>query len=145
MKYFAYGSNMDKLQMGKRCSNYTFLGKALLNGFILDFTRESSHWNGGVADIVNDPNHTVWGILYELNNKDLDSLDYYEACPQYYKRKKVNVVFNSIAINAIAYEVVNKKTFIPPSKKYLSIIIQAAIENDFPEEYIDYLKSIKTK
>jgi len=145
MKYFAYGSNMDKSQMKKRCPNHILLGKALLNGFKLDFTRESSYWDGGVADIVKDPNHIVWGILYELKDKDLTSLDYYEACPAYYKRKKVNVVYDNINIKAIAYEVVDKKDFIPPSKKYISRIIQVAVENDFTKEYIDFLKSIKTK
>ena len=84
MKYFAYGSNMDKSQMKRRCSDSKFLGKAMIEGYWLDFTRESSNWDGGVADIVKDPDNFVWGILYDISDKDLESLDYYEACPVYY-------------------------------------------------------------
>lgn len=144
MKYFAYGSNMDKSQMKRRCSDSKFLGKAMIEGYWLDFTRESSNWDGGVADIVKDPDNFVWGILYDISDKDLESLDYYEACPVYYKRKEITVFYDNRNIKAISYEVVDKKPFIPPSKKYINCIIQAAIDNDFPGEYVEFLKSIKT-
>jgi len=144
MKYFAYGSNMEKSQMVKRCPNFKILGKAKLNGFKLGFSKESSLWEGGVADIAKDLNNHVWGVLYELTEQDLDSLDTYEACPRYYKRKNISVEYRSNNFEAIAYEVVNKESFILPSRKYMNVIIKAAIENHFPKEYIDFLKSIKT-
>lgn len=93
MKYFAYGSNMDKTQMLNRYPSFRILGKARLNGFKLDFTRRSSLWKGGVADIVKDLNNHVWGLLYELTEKDLNSLDDYEACPKYYRRKNISVEY----------------------------------------------------
>jgi len=144
MKYFAYGSNMENSQMLRRCPRFKILGKAKLYGFKLDFTKESSLWEGGVADIIKDLNNYVWGLLYELTEQDLDSLDIYEACPTYYKRKKISVEYKSRNVEATAYEVVSKESFIPPSREYMNVIIKAAIENYFPKEYINFLISIKT-
>jgi len=144
MKYFAYGSNMENSQMIRRCPNFKLLGRAKLNGFKLDFTKESSLWEGGVADIVKNLNNHVWGLLYELTEQDLDSLDTYEACSTYYKRKNISVEYKSKNVEVIAYEVVNKEPFILPSRKYMNVIIKAAIENYFPKGYVDFLKSIKT-
>jgi gamma-glutamylcyclotransferase (GGCT)/AIG2-like uncharacterized protein YtfP len=144
MNYFAYGSNMDLSQMKERCSSFKILGKVKLEGFKLDFTRKSSFWSGGVADIVKSPGSHAWGILYELAEECLDSLDIYEGCPKYYKRRKVSVEYNGNMVEAIAYEVVNKESFIPPSKKYIDAMIKAGKDNNFPEDYIGFLKSIET-
>lgn len=139
--YFAYGSNLSEEQMKKRCPDSKLIGKAVLKGYKLDFTIFSSRWNGGAADIVQDANNEVWGLIYELNDEDIDKLDKCEGHPKFYRRITKKVINESKEeIEVQIYEVVNKKSFIKPSEEYFSIIINAAKKFEFPEDYIEYLE-----
>lgn len=89
--FFAYSANMDKRRMQARCPSVLFLGPARLPGHRLDFTRYSPRWNGGVADVIVDPAHSVWGLLYSIEDADLAALDTLEQYPDGYTRKKVTV------------------------------------------------------
>jgi len=143
MKYFAYGSNLNENQLQHRCPNSQYLGKAHLDGYRLTFDLYSSNWGGGVADVVEDKNSKVWGLLYELTDEDLKSLDGYEGHPNFYKRRAVNVIdMKGKNVEAITYEVVNKKSFIPPADEYLDLIKKAAEKYNFPEDYKQFLDSI---
>lgn len=139
--YFAYGSNMDSLQMMERCPDSVFVGKATLKDYMINFTRYSGNWKGGVADIVESKESVVWGLLYEISDNDLNNLDVSEGHPTIYKRINVLVEDDKESfLSAYAYEVVNKKSFIQPSNKYLSILINAAVKYDFPGEYRKHLE-----
>ena len=37
----------------------------------------SARWQGHVATIVDDPGEEVWGVIWELDLKDLSNLDEY--------------------------------------------------------------------
>jgi len=144
--YFAYGSNMNEKQLQERCLNpnlYT-LGKSCLKNYRLDFTTKSGFWKGGVADVVYNEGSVVWGLLYVLNKEEIKLLDHYEGFPTYYTRDEEDLSFDDQTIKAWVYKVANKDSFIPPSEKYINTIIEAAIKYDFPEDYINYLKSIET-
>lgn len=50
----------------------------------MDFSRpgepgEPSIWNGSSATIVEDENHKVWGVVYEIDLMHLSSLDIQEG------------------------------------------------------------------
>ena len=120
-----------------------FIGKTHLNGYRLTFNQYSKKRRCGVADIIKEDNSQVWGIIYELTDEDLGKLDRYEGHPKSYRRMVVRVNDEKgKIIEAITYEVVNKKSFIPPSDEYLYIIKKAAEEYDFPEDYKKSLNSI---
>lgn len=146
MKYFAYGSNLDGEQMRDRCPDSQLIGRARLLGYRLDFTRLSSKRKCGVADVVEDTEEEVWGLIYEITEKDRDCLDRKEGHPIYYRRCRVTVENDAgDKIEALTYEVVNKKPFIRPSPVYLNIIKNAAQEHNFPESYCNFLESVETK
>ena len=143
MKYFAYGSNIDENRMQERCPKSRLVGKARLEGYKISFSRYSGKWNGGVADIIEAENSHVWGILYEITEDDLARLDKFEGHPNIYIRKKVIVIDdNDQEIEAFAYEVVDKKDYIPPSPKYLSMLKSGAYKYNFPKSYQIVLDSI---
>ena len=73
--YFAYGSNMNQDQMRDRCPDSKLLGKAVLADHQIAFTRFSSTWDSAVADILVSPGYSVWDLLYEISQKDLEKLD----------------------------------------------------------------------
>jgi len=145
-QYFAYGSNLSTVQMKTRCPNSQVIDKGCLKGYRLDFTHRSSGWACGTADIIEDHNHDIWGLVYSINDNDFDNLDEYEGYPNHYDRFLVSIITAESTIsNVWVYGVVDRDAYISPSREYLGIIKQAAIEHGFPEEYRSYLDSIKTQ
>jgi len=129
-----------------RCPNSEKIGSACLKGYRLVFTRYSSLWGGGVADVISDPESEVWGIVYDVAEKDFERLDYYEGYPTFYDRFQASInTANGVISNVWVYAVVDKGDFSPPTKNYLKIILTAVKENEFPEDYRSFLSTIKTK
>lgn len=143
--YFAYGSNLNTNQMKQRCPSSKPLDIGCLKGYRLDFTHRSSGWAGGVADIVEDQNSEVWGLIYEVSMEDLYQLDDYEGYPDVYTRFQTSVKTKSgKTLKVWVYTVVQKEDFIPPTKEYMKLILEAAEKYVFPNTYLSYLKTIET-
>jgi gamma-glutamylcyclotransferase (GGCT)/AIG2-like uncharacterized protein YtfP len=141
--YFAYGSNLDEPQLRTRCPEALVISEACLKGYRLDFTRYSSGWNCGVADIVRDEESEVWGVIYKITDSDFKALDHYEGYPDLYTRFQTNVETPSGPLQGIwVYTVGNKQTFVPPSKEYLRIIKRASVQYYFPAHYQESLERI---
>jgi len=90
IKYFAYGSNMDEIQMDERCPSAKVVGIGKLEGyrFALDVK--------GVATVTKDENNCVWGIVWEICGEDIVNLDKYEGIKaQCYKHSFLPVSCNS--------------------------------------------------
>jgi gamma-glutamylcyclotransferase (GGCT)/AIG2-like uncharacterized protein YtfP len=136
-KYFAYGSNLSRTQMKKRCPDSAFIEVGRLRGRSLAFTIRSSHWDGGVADIVPDPAGEVWGVLYEISNDDLGLLDQYEGEGSSYGRFQTTIETSIGSVGGVwVYEVLNRGGPFHPSREYMQIMRKAASEFGFPEEYL---------
>ena len=146
MKYFAYGSNMALDQMKLRCPDSSLIGPAQLKNHRLDFTRFSSGWNCGVADVIDDPSQSVWGLLFSISKRDLIALDRYEGYPTCYSRKMVSVFCNEeLHEDTIVYYVVSKSSFQKPNKEYIDIILNTSYKYTFPDIYCNYLKDMIKK
>jgi len=81
--YFAYGSNLNIVQMKRRCPDSEIVSKVKLKGYKLTFNR--------VADIIETPRGIVHGAIYEVSDADIRNLDVYEGYPSLYKRIDVEV------------------------------------------------------
>lgn len=115
-----------------------------LKGYRLAFTHRSSGWGCGVADVVSDSRHEVWGLIYALSDRDLEELDNFEGYPDVYTRFSSSIDTKEGTIcNVWVYTVIHKSNFIPPSKAYLGIIKKAAEKLGFPEAYRAYLEKIE--
>ena len=138
MLYFAYGSNMDDLQMRDRCPDSPLVGIAVLKGYRVGFTYYSSRRNGGVADIIPDTESSVWGLVYKMVATDLDTLDSLEGKGIAYDRMTVPVQFlDGRTVDAEVYYVINKQQHVEPTEEYLSLLQKAARKHKFPETYIE--------
>ena len=127
--YFAYGSNMNSLQMKNRCPNAIKLGKAVLDGykFIIN--------SRGVATII-ESNDYVEGGLYKVCDDCLNSLDSYEGVKEnFYYRKNIEINYQNKRIKAVAYIATDQKEG-NPRDGYIEKIIQGAKEFNLLEEYI---------
>lgn len=142
MLYFAYGSNMDPVQMRERCPGSRALGAAHLPGWRLTFTRDSPAWGGGVGHIEAAPGDDVWGVLWELTDEDLASLDEYEGLAVgAYVRDRVTVRFEERDVEAEVYFAV-PRGFKQPSKRYMSALIRGAEAHGCPDEYVERLRGL---
>ena len=90
--YFAYGSNLDVLQMHARCEGARLAARAVLPDYVLAFGGFSRRWNGPVASVIGRPGKYVEGLLYRLPRPDLRVLDRFEGCPTRYRRVRRLVV-----------------------------------------------------
>ena len=138
IKYFAYGSNLDLAQMKIRCPSSELISKGSLSGYRLTFNRYSSGWGGGVADVIQDQDSKVWGLVFKLSDSDLKRLDSYEGCyndqTSLYERWKAVINTPKGQISDVwVYTVVEKQKFVRPTLEYLQIIKDAAVRWNFPK------------
>ncbi|MGH2795292.1 MAG: gamma-glutamylcyclotransferase family protein [Actinomycetota bacterium] len=141
MFYFAYGSNMDPEQMEERTPGARALGAARLGGYRLTFTRDSPAWGGGVGHIEADANDEVWGVLWDLTEDHLGSLDVYEGIDVgAYVRETLTVSFDGRDVEAHVYLAI-PRGYKQPSKKYMSALIRGAEAHGCPDDYIERLRS----
>lgn len=94
--YFAYGSNMYEPRFFERCPKARFVGTGVL-------------WNYQLAerkytDIDYKVNELVEGVVYEITESDMRTLDQAEGYPYTYRRYWVEIEMEDRTIHAIVYE-----------------------------------------
>jgi len=116
MLYFAYGSNLNMIQMKRRCPDSHPVAKVKLMDYKLVFNR--------VADIVEVDGEVVYGAVYEVSPRDVKKLDIYEGYPRLYTKIFVRVKDdNGKVYEAFVYVMVNKGRG-ESSKAYLNTIVE---------------------
>jgi len=151
MLYFAYGSNLDPLQIKTRCPGHQVVGLAVLPDHRLVFPRYSGDWGGGVASIALAHGEKVWGFVYELSDTDLAALDVYEGWRaagdqhNHYDRETVTVELvrpddGSLPrrLRVLTY-VARASNPTAPSRRYLETILGGARHHRLPEDYVERL------
>ena len=145
--YFAYGSNMSRQQMRERCPDHECLGKAVLKDYALCFPRHSPIRNCGVAGLALTPGAEVWGVVYRLHHEDLAALDkregYDTAKPHHanrYNRQTVRVLMAGHEVHCFTYLARHEPGEHVPSAEYLATIIEGAVENGLPSDYVAGLR-----
>lgn len=128
MLYAAYGSNTNLDQMARRCPNSKRVCNGIIENYKLVFNVH--------LDIIPCKNENVYVVLWEIDSKDWKSLDMYEGYPQYYIRKKVDVVReNGKREKAIVYVMTDDcKGISPPARNYFYNCEIGFIENGLPTE-----------
>ena len=139
--YAAYGSNLDPRQMMERAPHSPHRGNGWLRGWRLTFGGEEIGWEGAVATLAEDPEASVYVALYDLTREDESSLDQWEGVTTDLYRK-IRVRVETLDGSSLAYVyVLNSYEGGFPSRRYVEIMINAAIEAGAPEDYIDGLRS----
>jgi gamma-glutamylcyclotransferase (GGCT)/AIG2-like uncharacterized protein YtfP len=124
MYYFAYGSNLNRKQMLRRCPDAKPKFKATLPDHKLIFAGRSQRWSdGGVASVTPCLGEKVVGAVYEISEECLASLDRYEGYPDLYDRITVTVAAESDKpVEAMTYIMVRQSDETQPSQEYLDAI-----------------------
>ena len=131
MKYFAYGSNCNPAVMKRKGVGFTSRRRAVLRGFRLLFNkkamRRSLPDDIGFANINEDADGAVEGILYEIIDDDLERLDRSERYPDHYDRIEVTVEADGGRERCCTYRAQPDKVRpgLKPSRNYLNHILAA--------------------
>jgi gamma-glutamylcyclotransferase (GGCT)/AIG2-like uncharacterized protein YtfP len=153
MLYFAYGSNLDPVQMRDRCPGHQVVGLAVLQEHRIAFPVFSPDWGGGVAGPVPAHGRQVWGVLYELSDAQMAALDSYEGFKgpgdqhNFYDRGTVTVDVTRPDDGSVPRRVRAATYFphfskpAPPTRAYLDTILRGALHHRLPEDYVEALRS----
>jgi gamma-glutamylcyclotransferase (GGCT)/AIG2-like uncharacterized protein YtfP len=153
MIYFAYGSNMDPLQMRERCKDASLIGPAELPAHRLCFPRWSDKRQHPVASIEPSIGTSVWGVLFELTSSDVEALDRKEGFrgvgrpDNAYRRSEVRLKSGGAEVSAQTYfaepNPVRPEAGLP-SAGYMKQMVDGAMFAKLPEAYVSWLRSLPT-
>ncbi len=144
MLYFAYGSNLNRKQMKRRCKDSKYIGCYTLKNYKLSF--RGNHFSGGpldggVADIKKKKNSNVLGAIYTISKKDEKKLDIYEDYPKLYIKKYFLMMGKKVMYYYMPTRLPQRK----PSKRYLNIIVQGYKDCGYKNKYIFISTNTKIK
>lgn len=142
MLYFAYGCLMDSAQMRKRCPGARALGAARLPGHRLVFTRYSLAWSGGTGHVEPSPADEVWGVLWEISERDERRLDRYERVKAGMYRKDIVEVERGGAGHAALVYLANADGERRPSRRYVAALVRGARTHGLPASYVARLEGL---
>ena len=116
--YFAYGSNLSKVQMHIRCPDAVPVGSLTLEDWTLVFR--------AVADVAASPGDTVHGAVWKLSPSDEATLDQFEGVAKGTYRK-VYIPIEPFDFGGDHHEdmlvyVMNSTGIMPPTISYLRTI-----------------------
>ena len=145
MRYFAYGTNLSSQHMGRTCPSATFIMKADLPNFGIEFRHYSETRQGGISSIVEAPGKMARGVLYEIRVEEIEELDIVESVPEgLYRRDTFLVVGEDGSWHeAELYRVAIPRGPYPPAKDYLDLMIEGAREHGLEASYIEELVSLQ--
>ena len=118
MKYYiAYGSNLNKRQMARRCPDAVPVGTVTIEDYELVFRR--------VATIEPKSGASVQCGVWKISAEDEKHLDYYEGFPRLYGKQYFWIYIGGKTKRAMVYVMndgVRRKN--PPSTDYLMTIME---------------------
>jgi gamma-glutamylcyclotransferase (GGCT)/AIG2-like uncharacterized protein YtfP len=151
MLYFAYGSNMDWGQMRERCPSARFVCVAELRDHRLAFTRNSQNRGCGVSDAVPERGHHVWGVVYQIDDREIGYLDQAEGfrpgrSENAYIREERHVYSDGNEqrpLSVFIYFAERQENPSLPNAEYKRLIVEGARYWHLPDAYIQELEQIE--
>jgi gamma-glutamylcyclotransferase (GGCT)/AIG2-like uncharacterized protein YtfP len=133
--YFAYGANMERSAMEKRCPGATALGVAALPGHRYVIAR-------GYGAFARAPGRRVYGVLWRLTPRDLAALNLFESLDSgLYRRAMFTVETRGKRMRAMIYA--GRGGGRPrPMPGYQERVIASAADWHTPERYLAELRRL---
>ncbi len=131
--YFAYGSNLCVAQMARRCPDATNPRPATLadHDWLIN--------ERGVATVEPSRGTQVHGVVWELSDRDLATLDSAEGVPVRYRRDRLTVHTGDGRADAWVY-IDHRVQTGAPRPGYLERIIDGALHHGLPHRWIEFLR-----
>ena len=135
MIYFAYGANMERAAMRRRCAAAEPLGPAVLRGWRYVIAQ-------GYGSVAPAAGSHVFGVLWRLTPRDLAALNAFESLDSgLYRRVMLTVEIGGQRVRALVY-VGQRRGRRRPMPGYQERLVAAAQEWRLPERYIAELRRL---
>jgi hypothetical protein len=135
--YFAYASNIDRLQMRERLQDESYVHSAELaelKNHRLLFNKQSKDDNTGKANIKEAIGAKVYGLLYEIDSSGLALMDKHER--GYEKRVyRVKRLSDGVCCRSHVYVSPDDREELAPSQEYGEKVLRAMATERFPEDH----------
>lgn len=134
---------MNWEQIQRRCPSSRFVCVARLPGYRFAIARHSQLRKCGTANIVLEEACELWGIVYDINDADLQTLDEFEDG---YRREKVRVYAMNDGdqpIEVVVYIAPREDQPPLPNREYKRLILEGAQYWKLPAAYAAMLESIE--
>ncbi|GJF16538.1 replication protein [Mycolicibacterium cyprinidarum] len=131
--YFAYGSNLCAQQMAQRCPDASDPRRATLadHDWLIN--------ERGVATVEPLTGGEVHGVVWQLSDRDLATLDSAEGVPVRYRRDRLTVLTDDGPSWAWVY-IDHRVETGPPRPGYLERILNGARHQGLPQRWIEFLE-----
>jgi len=142
--YFAYGSNLNWLQMLRRCPSSRFITIAKLADYDFAIARHSRLRDCGTANVYPVAGKEVWGAIYDVSEADLLIMDGFEDG---YHREILSAYMSgepSESLQVLVYVAPIESGVPLPNPEYKRLILEGAHRWKFPSSYIAMLETIQT-
>jgi phage replication-related protein YjqB (UPF0714/DUF867 family) len=131
--YFAYGSNLCVQQMARRCPGAVNPRPAMLadHDWLIN--------ERGVATVEPFDGSQVHGVVWQVTDHDLATLDSAEGVPARYRRDRLTVHTDDGPSEAWVY-IDHRVDPGPPRPGYLERIVDGAMHHGLPHRWIEFLR-----
>ena len=142
--YFAYGSNLLFARLHARTPSIRNLGVGKLHHHKLSFTKPGGDGSGkcGIEKVQGE--EYVLGVLYEMSVSEKPILDEIEGAGHGYIDQPVEVDSESGSISAFTYYPTHLDCEFLPYDWYKRLVLNGAIENNFPKGYRSMIEAVET-
>jgi cation transport regulator ChaC len=150
-RYFAYSTILDKaaFEEWRQQHGYEFFtlpegqkGAAIDVGLVYDFP--SRWWNGRVAGLEDKAGQRVWGVVFEVAEKDWPIIQHKEgAVTGMCVEREVRVQLGDAVVSATAFVTnpARRSADGPISDRFLEALERGAKSAGLPDEYVKSLRA----
>jgi len=120
---------------------------AELSNHELKFRKKSTEDGSAKCDIAetHNPDKIVFGVIFDIDDSEKFKLDQKEGLGKGYEEKIVEVIsIEGNLLEATTYYATNIDPSLKPYSWYKEHVLRGAKENNFPDEYIQNIFSVKT-
>ncbi len=141
VRYAAYGSNLHPLRLGRRLASARFRGTAFLPDWSLEFHKRSLDGSGKCS--IREGSSGVHVAVYELSAADRLELDRIEGLGAGYDEIALEVPgFGRCFSYAAADTHIDES--LCPYDWYFGLVLAGALFHDFPDAYVERIRSVAT-
>ena len=135
-----------RLKTDDRAPSAIVITTGYILGRKLTFDKVSKD-GSGKCDIeeTHDLNNRVYGVLFEIDDKEEKTLDKAEGLGGGYNKIRIRVLTSNGEYKAITYVAAIKDPKILPYDWYKAYVVKGAIKHNLPTDYINWIQTFNTK
>jgi len=142
--YFAYGSNMCSRRLQARVPSARAIGIGRLAQHRLRWQMPSLDGSAKCdIETTGDAAHEVWGVLFRFHSAERGTLDAAEGLGSAYTDRRVRVLTEAGAVEALVYQALRVGAGVRPYPWYRDFVLAGAREHGLPPAYQAWLATVE--